>query len=83
MHFLSKIVNAFEDFHLGIRAGGIAKTNKPGTIRYATIRHDLIREVLDRLCLQSDDEFVDIGCGKGRVGDCRAISGRVNSRHRT
>lgn len=67
MHFLSKIVDAAEDFRLGIRAGGTAKTNKPGAIRYATIRHDLIRDVLDRLSLLSDDEFVDIGCGKGRM----------------
>ena len=67
MHFLSKISNAVEDFRLGIRAGGTAKTNKPGAVFYASISHNLIREVLDRLCLSLDDEFVDIGCGKGRV----------------
>ncbi|MBH5401881.1 class I SAM-dependent methyltransferase [Bradyrhizobium sp. CNPSo 4010] len=67
MHFLSKITDAVEDFRLGIRAGGIATTNKPGAVYYATIRHNLIREVLDRLRLSMDDDFIDIGCGKGRV----------------
>jgi SAM-dependent methyltransferase len=67
MHFISKITNAVEDFRLGIRAGGTAKTNKPGAVFYASISHNLIREVLDRLCLSRDDAFVDIGCGKGRV----------------
>jgi protein-L-isoaspartate O-methyltransferase len=67
MHLFEKIVNAIEDFRLGIRANGTAKTDKPGAVYYATIRHNLIREVLDQLRLSMDDEFIDIGCGKGRV----------------
>jgi Histone methylation protein DOT1 len=67
MHLFSKIVNTVEDYRLGIRAGGTAQTNKPGAVYYASISHKLTREVLDRLELSADDEFVDIGCGKGRV----------------
>ncbi|MCA6112514.1 class I SAM-dependent methyltransferase [Bradyrhizobium cenepequi] len=67
MHLLSKIANAFEDFRLGIYAGGTAKTDKPGAVYYASIDHKLIREVLERLRLSEDDDFIDIGCGKGRV----------------
>jgi protein-L-isoaspartate O-methyltransferase len=67
MRVFSKIANAVEDLRLGIRASGTAKTDKPGSIYYATINHSLIREILDRLHLSMDDEFIDIGCGKGRV----------------
>ena len=62
----TKIANAVADYRLGIR-DGIRETNKPGAIYYATIRHNLIREVLDRLHLSTNDVFIDIGCGKGRV----------------
>ena len=47
----TKIANAVADYRLGIRANGIGETNKPGAIRYATISHNLTREVLDRLHL--------------------------------
>lgn len=67
MTILSKIANAVGDYRLGIRAGGTAQTSKPGSVYYASIGHRLIREVLDRLKLSENDEFLDIGCGKGRV----------------
>jgi SAM-dependent methyltransferase len=65
--FISKIANAVEDFRLGIRTGGILNTDKPGAVHYASLDHSLTREVLDRLRLSMEDEFIDIGCGKGRV----------------
>jgi SAM-dependent methyltransferase len=65
--FISKIANAVEDYRLGIRTGGIINTDKPGAVHYASLDHSLTREVLDRLRLSMEDEFIDIGCGKGRV----------------
>jgi cyclopropane fatty-acyl-phospholipid synthase-like methyltransferase len=67
MHLFSKIVNTIEDYRLGIRAGGTAQTHKPGAVYYASISHKRTREILDRLKFSMSDEFIDIGCGKGRV----------------
>jgi len=56
---------------LGINTEGSQEVNRPDANRYATFAHRSIEMILNRLALNADDVFVDIGCGKGRVV-CRA-----------
>src|SRR4051812_7407460 len=51
--------------------GQVAPTVKWG-VHYTPLPYQVIRRVLERMRPNSNDIFVDIGCGKGRVVCCAA-----------
>jgi SAM-dependent methyltransferase len=64
---------------LGISTRGVVPVEHPDSVHYASMSYATIHRTLTALRLRSDDVFVDIGCGKGRVLCCAARTrvGRV------
>jgi len=73
----NKVLNRVYDTALGVETGGVVETNIPDG-GYATTDYLTIIRVLNRLELTSDDVFLDVGCGKGRVV-CLAARRQVRS----
>jgi len=65
--FAESLQGRIQDFLLNIETRGTAPSDRHGAVYYATIAYPVIRSVLQRLNLQPDDTFIDVGCGKGRV----------------
>ncbi len=67
MRIFAKINNALNDLLLGISTRGVLDSFVSDGHHYATLDYDAVKTLLHSLDLQSDDVFMDIGCGKGRV----------------
>lgn len=55
-----------------VQTEGLKNIDFPDAKKYAYVAYGSIFRILDRLQLRTDDVFVDIGCGKGRVVCCAA-----------
>jgi len=64
---LRRLADLTQDWQLGISTRGLATTDKPGAVYYASVNYAETRELLRRLKLEPSDTFVDVGAGKGRV----------------
>jgi hypothetical protein len=65
--------------YLGIQTRGNAAPPNADGVHYTPLPYSVIRRMLQRLQLRSQDVFVDVGCGKGRVVccACRTPVGKV------
>lgn len=72
----SRLGNLFWELRLGVSTRGLSGLESATTERifYGTIPYKSIFLVLERLGLTPSDVFVDLGCGKGRVLCCAALS---------
>ena len=76
LNLTKRIRNCLCDFRFGIHSGGsIAGSLGKDYFRYSTVSYRDIFLALTHLDICSDDIFVDIGCGKGRVICCAAKLG--------
>ena len=64
--------NIVSDRRLGVSTRGVQPIEHADANHYATMGYGTIWRVLRHLHLETDDVFVDIGCGKGRVLGCAA-----------
>lgn len=69
----NRIVDRIWERRLGIDTYGSVEVDQPDANRYDTFAYSSILNIIDHLNVQSDDVFVDIGCGKGRVVCCAAL----------
>lgn len=69
----NRLADGVWERRLSIHTRGVQDVNQPDANRYATFAYSSIMKILQRLRLQPDDVFVDIGCGKGRVVCCAAL----------
>jgi SAM-dependent methyltransferase len=76
MTLLAKVLNLSQEVRLGVHTRGIFKTNILNGCHASSVDYTIVNRVLDRLALESDDVFIDIGCGTGRVL-CLAARRRV------
>jgi predicted RNA methylase len=58
------------EFYLGIDTRGAVQPPTDEGVHYTPLPYPMIFRMLKLLDLQSNDVFVDIGCGKGRVVCC-------------
>jgi hypothetical protein len=65
-----KLYSYFFECYLGIRTTGFVAPTVQWGVHYTPLPYQAIRRILDRLSLEENDVFVDIGCGKGRVICC-------------
>jgi SAM-dependent methyltransferase len=73
--------------YLGIRTTGWTAPINRGGVHYTPLPYQLVFRMLRRAQLGSDDVFIDVGCGKGRVVCCacrypirRVVALEVNGR---
>lgn len=69
---VSKLSDLYWEQRLGVSTRGVAAIDNPDSSQYAAMHYTTINRVLERLELQAEDVFVDIGSGKGRVLCCAA-----------
>jgi cyclopropane fatty-acyl-phospholipid synthase-like methyltransferase len=67
-----RVNNLMWERRLSIDTRGWIKVHYPDAGHYATMNYALVQKVLRHLQLRSDDVFVDIGSGKGRILCCAA-----------
>lgn len=72
MGLCNRIDDRIWERRLGIRTVGNVMIHQPDAHLYGTFAYRSIFRILDRMNLQPDDVFVDIGCGKGRIVCCAA-----------
>jgi predicted RNA methylase len=72
LRWRKKLINLIWELRLGISTRGVENVAASTTERghYGTIPYITIHNVLNSLALTPTDEFVDLGCGKGRVICC-------------
>jgi predicted RNA methylase len=63
----NRLADQLVERRLNIRTTGTREIDVVDAVGYSTFAYTGICRVLDRLCLDSNDHFVDVGCGKGRV----------------
>jgi precorrin-6B methylase 2 len=75
MNSFEKINNIFWELRLGIVTRGLTSIDPADDehIHYGTVPYRTINAILDHLQLSSNDVFVDLGCGKGRVVCCSSL----------
>lgn len=69
---VGRLGNLALERRLRIRTRGVVPTSNADSVHYATMGYRSINRILNELRLGPGDEFVDIGCGKGRVVCCAA-----------
>ena len=65
-----KLSSLFWESYLGIDTRGAVQPPTEEGVHYTPLPYPMIFRMFDVLELNSDDVFVDIGCGKGRVVCC-------------
>ena len=69
---VNRLRNLAWERRLGISTRGVVTVEHPDAYHYASMGYAGIHRTLEALELVSEDVFVDIGCGKGRVLCCAA-----------
>jgi SAM-dependent methyltransferase len=66
--------NLYWEMKFGISTRGMSDnlSSDPSNFYYSTISYKSIFKIINYINFKSSDEFVDIGCGKGRVLCCAA-----------
>jgi SAM-dependent methyltransferase len=77
--YWQKAISFAVERYLRISTAGHVSAVTKGGVHYTPLPYRVTWQILRHLNLQSDDVFVDIGCGKGRVLCCaaRTAVGRV------
>lgn len=70
----NRLVDRLWETRLGIETGGKLENPRLDANRYETFAYSSIRKILARLSVGPDDVVADVGCGKGRVVCCAALT---------
>lgn len=68
----NRLSDRISERRFDVQTEGLKNVDFPDAKKYAYVAYGSIFRILDRLQLRTEDVFVDIGCGKGRVVCCAA-----------
>lgn len=63
-------ISFISEWQLGIRTRGYSSAPVDGGRPYVPLPYEVVFRILKHLALKSEDVFIDVGCGKGRVTCC-------------